>query len=79
MKSLLPEDIRFIWLSNIIWIDIMNAVCLKVTIAARAEEIVGFKPTSNLGLTISELFTVGASNLTPLPAGMRKASDLLRG
>jgi len=35
------------------------------------------KPTTNLNLVISKLFTVGASNFTPLPAGMRKALDLL--
>ncbi len=35
------------------------------------------KPTTNLNLVISKLFTVGASNFTPLPAGMSKSIDLL--
>ena len=35
------------------------------------------KPTTNLNLVISKLFTVGASNFTPLPAGMMKSIDLL--
>ena len=35
------------------------------------------KPTTNLNLVISKLFNVGASNFTPLPAGLNKALDLL--
>jgi magnesium chelatase subunit I len=35
------------------------------------------KPTTNLNLVISKLFSVGASNFTPLPAGLSKALDIL--
>lgn len=35
------------------------------------------KPTTNLNLVISRLFTVGASNFTPLPAGLRRGLEVL--
>jgi Mg-chelatase subunit ChlI/Mg-chelatase subunit ChlD len=42
-----------------------------------SKAIVLQKPTSNLNLVISRLFTVGASNFTPLPAGLRRGLEVL--
>lgn len=42
-----------------------------------SEAIVLQKPTTNLNLVISKLFNVGASNFTPLPAGMSKSLEIL--
>lgn len=42
-----------------------------------SEAMVLQKPTTNLNLVVSKLFTVGASNFTPIPAGINKALDVL--
>ena len=42
-----------------------------------SEAILLQRPTTNLNLVISKLFNVGASNFTPLPAGMKKSLDVL--
>lgn len=42
-----------------------------------SEAVVLQKPTTNLNTVISKLFSVGASNFTPLPAGLKKAFDVL--